>query len=285
MTYYTVISRFPKCATDVLVFLLMIFCVHSVLIFELFIVLPYVQRSNKNNWVMTHVHVVCAVFIYINLILNIFQTMFTDTSIRGVLLSPTFKSGWRYCAICYCFIPPRSFHCQTCGICILKRDHHCAVVGCCVGHTNQRYFIGMIFYIWIATLYASIMNLHFIFHVFGDISAEAIFVFVLPIVAWMFNIVEIVNFLAALMITLCLASLLLTTALLSYHFNNILHGQTMYENTHGIKLYNAGMLQNIKSVFGERWLFCILFPMIYSPAVGNGIDFLTDNLFKRKKEI
>ena len=277
--------RLPKTPTDWFAFLFLVFCIHGVLIFELFVVLPFLYDGFHDSVVMYYTHIVSAVFIYINVMSNMALAIFTETGIRGLLLPSVLKPGWRFCCVCECNAPPRSYHCDLCGTCLLKRDHHCTFVGCCIGHRNQRYFIVMILYIWLAAVYASVMNFDFVFHVLGEYSLKTVFVLVLPLLAWMFQVVETVTMTKALMISLCLIAVLMTTALLGYHMINIVNGQTVYEKSHKITMYDVGVMENLKQVFGVRWMVCWILPWIPSAPVGNGIEFKTKSGFERQKDM
>ncbi|XP_076454517.1 putative palmitoyltransferase ZDHHC24 [Babylonia areolata] len=265
--------RFPKTGTDWLAFLVLAAGVHAVLIFELFVVLPFLYDGFHDSVVMYYTHIVAALFLYVNVVSNMALVMVTETGIRGMILPSGLKPGWRFCSVCECNAPPRSYHCNICGTCVLKRDHHCTFAGCCVGHSNQRYFMVMIFWIWVASVYASVMNLDVVYHIFGEYSLKTLFVLVLPLLAWMFQVVETVTMTMAFMISLCIIALLMTSALLGYHMINIVNGQTVYEKTYKIHTYNVGVLQNLKEVFGENWTVSWIWPWIASPLPGNGIQF------------
>ena len=279
------LHRLPKTPTDWLAFLFLLFGVHSVFVFEVFVVLPFLYDGFHDSDVMYYTHITAALFIYFNVMSNIVMVMTTETGIRGVVLPSVLKKGWRFCSVCECNAPPRSYHCHTCRTCVLKRDHHCTFAGCCIGHTNQRYFIVMLLYIWVAALYANIMNIDFVYHIFGEFSLKTAFVLILPLLAWMFQVVETITMSMAFMTSLCVIAFLLTSALLGYHMINIVNGQTVYEKTYRITTYNVGLLENLKAVFGENWLISWLCPCISSPPVGNGLEFAERSKWEREKDL
>lgn len=276
-------QRLPRTTNDWFAFLFLLFGIHSVLVFELFVVLPYVYHEHHNSTAMYYFHITAALFIYLNVMCNLFMLITTYTGVRGVVLPAVLKPGWNFCSTCECNSPPRSYHCHTCKTCVLKRDHHCTFSGCCVGHRNQRYYFVMVFYVWMAALYATVMNVDFVYHIFGEFSLKTAFCLIVPLLAWLFQIVETVTMTMAFMTSLCLISLLLTTALLGYHFINIVNGQTVHEKTHKVTIYNVGLIENIKSVFGPKWTICWLCPWIASPPVGDGLSFAQK--FERDKDI
>jgi len=59
----------------------------------------------------------------------------------------------RYCLICNAFKPERSHHCSVCNICVLNMDHHCPWVDNCIGFYNRKYFMQLLFYLCLLTLF------------------------------------------------------------------------------------------------------------------------------------
>lgn len=283
-SYFVVHRRLPKTPTEWFAFCFLLCGVHGVLSFELFVVLQFLYDGFHDSSFMYYTHIVAALFIYFNVIANLVLVMITETGIRGIVLPTVLKPGWRFCSVCECNAPPRSYHCRICGTCVLKRDHHCTFTGCCIGHTNQRYFIVMIMYLWIAALYANIMNIDFIYHTFGEFSLKTVFVLILPLLAWMFQVVHTVTMTMAFLISLTLISFLLTTALLGYHLINIVKGQTVHEKTYKVTEYNVGLMDNLKAVFGEKWVICWICPWISSPPLGDGLKFEEKSTFERGKD-
>lgn len=59
----------------------------------------------------------------------------------------------RYCLICNAFKPERSHHCSVCNICVLNMDHHCPWVDNCIGFYNRKYFMQLLFYLCVLTIF------------------------------------------------------------------------------------------------------------------------------------
>ena len=69
----------------------------------------------------------------------------------------------RFCKVCWQWKPPRTHHCHFCNKCVLKMDHHCPWVNNCVGHHNQKFFMNMLIYIFLATVHINtIIGLYYI---------------------------------------------------------------------------------------------------------------------------
>jgi len=69
----------------------------------------------------------------------------------------TSKNKVRFCMTCEKFKPDRTHHCKLCKKCILKHDHHCPWIGNCIGFNNYKYFVIMIAYAFICTLFFNIV--------------------------------------------------------------------------------------------------------------------------------
>ncbi|RUS77391.1 hypothetical protein EGW08_014837, partial [Elysia chlorotica] len=82
----------------------------------------------------------------------------TKSTSHGISQDGGLPQGWKFCASCQLYGPPRSHHCELCKACILKRDHHCFFSGSCVGYHNQRHFVIFLVYAFIASVYGVFMQ-------------------------------------------------------------------------------------------------------------------------------
>lgn len=212
--------------------------------------------------------------------------MLTNTSTKGVLMPIPEKSEidlgsrdkWRFCATCEALQPPRTWHCKTCNQCILKRDHHCLFTGCCIGHRNQRYFLLLVGYLFIATTYCTFYNNYFIWILHakefrnGWTLLKMIFPFAWFMIDWsmtqFYFMVYMIN----------LVGSLFTGALLYYHLKNALAGDLAFEAT--LKKsektsYDQGWLKNLQMVFGRSWWVAIVNPFARSALPHDGVHWET----------
>ena len=68
----------------------------------------------------------------------------------------------RYCLICNAFKPERSHHCSVCNICVLNMDHHCPWVDNCIGFYNRKFFMQLLLFVVLLTIYVDISEFYFI---------------------------------------------------------------------------------------------------------------------------
>lgn len=267
----------PRSIRDAAVTTFVVIIIPSIYWFELFLVLP---TFHEQNTLWYKIHFALATYILFNITSNLVAIMICDTSIKGRLMPADLKPNWRFCSVCESTAPPRSWHCNICNICILKRDHHCTFTSCCIGHHNLRYFLFFVFYMFIATLYATYFNLYFIwsFVEFRSFWTIVKIIFPLAMIFIELSLSQLYLFFCLIVAIGCI----FTGVLLWYHVNLMLSGMVTYEKNHKISLYNFGKTQNIKEVLGERWYIVWISPFITSNLPSNGITWQIKNTAKSK---
>ena len=194
-------------------------------------------------------------------------------------------SDWRYCSWCECNAPPRSFHCHTCKVCILRRDHHCIFTGNCIGYNNHRYFMLMLLYVWVASVYSNIMNFNYVWYTVGDFSVLSVIKLIFPFFSWMIRQIDFVTMVTTALLLLSIAVMVTITVLMMYHLQNIYYGQITYERSHKIFTYNIGWKNNMKAVFGKNWKYAWICPGIPSALPHDGQNFPIAGQYEVPKDL
>lgn len=253
--------------------------------FEMFVVLPNIKFLRTP--VLYYSHLVLGTVLLFNIVGNWICVMLTRTSTRGVLMpipKPSdvdagSRDKWRFCAVCESLQPPRSWHCKTCNACILKRDHHCLFTGCCIGHHNQRYFLLLVFYLFVATTYATFYNNYFIWimHAKDFRNGWTVVKMIFPL-AWAMLDWSVEQFYFMVYMVNVVGSLF-TGALLFYHGRNALVGELAYEanarkDRHKTN-YDQGWTKNLRMIFGRRWWAAMLNPFARSELPHDGVNWDT----------
>lgn len=146
---------------------------------------------------------------------------------------------------------------------------NCFVTGCCVGHYNQRYFISLLFYMFVGCTYASIMNSIFVWIVHGDEfrTSLTLLKMVFPLAMLMYETSIYQYYL--LMYMLLIIGSVFTGFLLIYHLRNMWRGCLTHEP---LRQFDMGPMENIRMVFGERWYIAWLSPIVRSDLPFDGVD-------------
>ncbi|XP_044255351.1 probable palmitoyltransferase ZDHHC24 [Tribolium madens] len=257
----------PRSLSDTLVTVFTLCIIPTVYYFELFVVLPHFYPQ----WDFWYTfHFLSGTFILFNLCANYVAIVLCDTSIRGRILPTTMGPNCRFCTVCECIAPPRSWHCHTCNVCILKRDHHCMFTSCCIGHHNLRYFIVFVFYIFVATVYASYYNLFFVleFAEFG--TFESIIKLVFPLATLFVDYSR--NQMYLFLVLIVLIGGVFTGVLLYFHGDLILRGVVTHERNQKMGLYDLGRRKNVEGALGDRWCLVWLSPFIESKLPHDGVN-------------
>lgn len=267
----------PKSIQDAAVTSFVVIMIPTVYWFELFLVLPTFYAENT---LWYQLHFVMATYILFNITSNLLAVMIYDTSIRGRLMSSDLQPNWRFCSVCESTAPPRSWHCNVCKTCILKRDHHCIFTSCCIGHHNYRYFLAFVFYMFVATFYATYFNIYFIW-AFTELHSYltiARIIFPLAMIFMDLSSAQMYLFCSLIVLIGCI----FTGALLYYHVNLMLNGMVTYERNKKMSMYDFGKKQNIIEVLGERWYIVWVSPFIISNLPSDGITWKIKNTDKSK---
>lgn len=251
--------------------------------FEVYVVIPGIHGPDSvYNWV----HFVPAVLLLFNVTAHMLATMLCDTSCSTELIQlpaagvSTAGAGtdlgsksWHLCATCEFIAPPRSWHCASCRTCILKRDHHCVFTGCCIGHKNHRYFILFVVYLFISTLYASVLNNYFLWFVRGEEFRNwtSLVKIVFPLAMLLIDTSTKQYYLVIYLINM--VGVMFTGVLLIYHGRLILSGAVVHERK--APEYDMGRAENLRMVLGNRWYIAWLSPFVASELPHNGVNWET----------
>ncbi|XP_014218189.1 probable palmitoyltransferase ZDHHC24 [Copidosoma floridanum] len=265
----------PRALPDALSVGFLLVVVPLIYWFELWVVLPALYQPGSLLYVF---HFTLGSFLMFNIVGNFTYAVLCDTSARRVFVHASRASpddGWRFCAECECLAPPRSWHCNTCGACILKRDHHCLFTGCCVGHSNQRYFLMFLVYMFLATLYAFVYNSQFIWSRIEFEFPMTLVKLVFPVAIFVFGFDGSINQLYLMLYIVTVVGMLFTGVLCLYQFDLVFKGCTAHEKNKKNYVYSLGWRQNIREVFGNRWYLVWLLPYLQSKLPQDGVTWRT----------
>jgi palmitoyltransferase len=168
---------------------------------------------------------------------------------------------WNLCEKCELIVPPRSWHCDICNVCILKRDHHCMFASNCVGYRNHRHFLVFLLYFFIGTTYSFCYNSYYLWIVNGSLFIQWVtpLKMVFPMFMFMFSAPADLHLFLYMLI---LIGAVFTGVLIIYHARLIIKNATTHEKHRGT--YDLGLTENLKIVFGDNWMACILWPFAKS---------------------
>ena len=237
--------------------------------YELYHVMPTYQLAVSTqmfNYFM-------AAWCFTGALTNWYKLISTRTFAYSVELNDRKESDWRYCERCFQFSPPRCHHCTVCNVCVLKRDHHCWFAGCCIGFSNQRFYICMVVYIWLAALYSNVFNALYVYRVMGGFGLSSIFSLAFPHGAAVLGLVDFHQFCISVVSFIGFALLFLFSWLLQIQLTQMYHGQTKHERKQGITQYDLGWRKNVEEVLGHRYKLVLLWAWIPSQLLGDGVTF------------
>ncbi len=125
----------------------------------------------------------------------------------------------RYCLICNAFKPERSHHCSVCNLCVLNMDHHCPWVNNCIGFYNRKFFMQLLFYVFLISWYI-------FFTCFNDV-----YDIIMTIYKTKFRVQNFMNLLLILLAYSIIATLsVLISLFFRFHLSLVLMNSTTIES-------------------------------------------------------
>lgn len=169
------------------------------------------------------------------------------------------KYGYhRHCSACNLYKPDRTHHCRVCDRCILRMDHHCPWIANCVGYGNYKFFMLLLLYSILCTVF-----------IMGSMGRRIAFAFRPVLDESEFLLEDLPVFVIFL---LCLFMSLALSMFFCFHLNLTLNAMTTIElrekknNSdpfvqHRFAVahlkYDKGPWQNFLSVFGPWYLWLL----------------------------
>ena len=176
----------------------------------------------------------------------------------------------RYCLICNAFKPERSHHCSVCNKCVLNMDHHCPWVDNCIGFYNRKFFMQLLIFVVILTIYIDISEAYFVIDMCLKLFKKHVKY------SEIFHLGLVIIFYIAIF-----AFSIIITMFLKFHLHLVLTNSTTIESldqehkTENEK-FNVGKMQNWEQVFGSEpiyWFFP--FPTKRGKPEGDGLTWKT----------
>ncbi|VDI62232.1 palmitoyltransferase [Mytilus galloprovincialis] len=274
----------PKSFVDAMSMLYFMIMVHSAYLYGEFAIAPWMKETYSMGTLKNIVYQIFALFLYLNVMGNVYKIIETNTSSVGKMLPTLLKPGWTFCYACEANSPPRSFHCMTCNKCILKRDHHCMFTSQCIGHSNYRYYFWLVFYGWCGTMFCAIMTVPYVLTLLDGFSIWKLPYFILPLFCFMLQYISFFTAISSFITLLSVVFSCALIALLFWHCSHIYKGQTTFESSHRIYDYDLGWKENIIQSFGTKWYLTWICPWIISPLPSDGIEFQTKANYQHSKD-
>ena len=176
----------------------------------------------------------------------------------------------RYCLICNAFKPERSHHCSVCNKCVLNMDHHCPWVDNCIGFYNRKFFMQLLIFVVILTIYVDISEVYFVFDMLYVAYKKR------------FRYSEIFHLgLVVICYGAVFAFSIIITIFLKFHLELVLNNSTTIESLdqehkNDNAKFNVGKRENWEQVFGSSPIFWFFpFPSKMGRPDGDGLTWKT----------
>ena len=258
----------------------------KLLIFIIFVILSieyycYVFEIMIKSMNQKNFHLILTLLVIFHIILLLLLMAFVSTMSTNPGEIPLYWGFYigdddykrkRYCLICNAFKPERSHHCSVCNICVLNMDHHCPWVDNCIGFYNRKFFMQLLLYVVILTIYVDISEFYFVVnlaiklfkqHIKYSQIARATLVIFAYLAIFIFSII-ITNF-------------------FKFHIGLVLKNSTTIESLDqehqkDFQKFNLSPRENWEQVFGCDSLFWFLpFPTKRGRPDGDGLSWRTND--------
>ena len=176
----------------------------------------------------------------------------------------------RYCLICNAFKPERSHHCSVCNKCVLNMDHHCPWVDNCIGFYNRKFFMQLLIFVVILTIYVDISEAYFVIDMSLKLFKEYVKYSEIAHLGFV-----IISYVAILVFSVIIA------IFLKFHLKLVLENSTTIESLdtehkNDNAKFNIGPRQNWEQVFGsEPWLWFFPISTKSGRPDGDGLSWKT----------
>lgn len=151
---------------------LLICLIIGVIIYEYYVYVFLLKEANKEVFTRFSGKLICLILFHVILFMMVWCFIVTTKTIPGVI--PLYWGFYigdeeykrkRYCLICNAFKPERSHHCSVCNICVLNMDHHCPWVNNCIGFYNRKFFMQLLFYLFILLYFILLTSLPEVYNI------------------------------------------------------------------------------------------------------------------------
>eukprot|EP01071_Lankesteria_metandrocarpae_P008804 Lankesteria_metandrocarpae@DN5056_c0_g3_i2.p2 len=212
----------------------------------------------------------CGVVILVNVVYFHYMVCCTDPGLPPMLdvnafeMKDPLEAGEfeeiAICRKCNTYKPPRCHHCSVCSRCVLKMDHHCPWINQCVGFRNYPFFLLFLLWLFIGCVFVGIC----FFPLFRAVAFRHE-----DIKRYSLTMTDEQLILFSWAISVAIAGALFLLG--GFHCYLVLTNQTTLEVQNTKKVYDIGVRENFKQVFGRRLsnliAFCGNLPQ------GDGINF------------
>ncbi|NXO03146.1 ZDH22 Palmitoyltransferase, partial [Rhinopomastus cyanomelas] len=160
---------------------------------------------------------------------------------------------------------PSTHFCRLCARVTQRHDHHCFFTGNCIGNRNMRNFIMFCLYTSLACLDSLVVGMAYISVALSMSFANPLAFFTLlphSISQFFSGALLSYEMFVILMLYLWLGIGLACAGFCCHQMLLILRGQTRYQVRKGTAVTARSWKENLREVFGKRWLLGLLIPVL-----------------------